>query len=95
MLRKRGILASLFILCHWGARAMFNLRHLLNAPLGFYTYIWQDVFLIKETPKAVLIIVGNQKAWLPKAWILRIKRNKNDRTIAIKISLYHWAKKFS
>lgn len=73
---------------------MFNLKHLLNAPVGFYTYIWQDVFLVRETSKAVLIMFGDQKAWLPKAWILRIRRNKNGRTIRIKISLYHWAKKF-
>ena len=73
---------------------MFNLKHLLNAPLGFYTYIRQDVLLIKETPKAVLIMFGDQKAWLPKAWILKIERNENDRIISIKISQYYWAKKF-
>ncbi|MFH1338700.1 MAG: hypothetical protein ABIH40_02500 [Candidatus Omnitrophota bacterium] len=73
---------------------MFNLRHLLNAPVGFYTYIWQDVFLIKETPKAILIMFGDQKTWFPKVWILRIKKEKKKNIIKIKISLYHWAKKF-
>lgn len=73
---------------------MFSLKHLLNAPVGFYAYIWQDVFLIKETPKAILVTFDGRKNWLPKAWILRIKRNKNDHTVRIKISQYHWTKKF-
>jgi hypothetical protein len=46
-----------------------------------------------------------RKEWMPKAWILRIKRNRKnsshyesavaDEAISIKISEYHWAKKFS
>ena len=73
---------------------MFNLKHLLNLSFGFCTYIWMDVILVKETPKAILIMFDGRKNWLPKAWILRMKKDKNSDTMKIKISLYHWAKKF-
>jgi len=72
---------------------MFNSRSLLNFAVGFHAYIWVDVFLVKETPKAILIMFDNRKIWLPKAWIARIKRNKNSSGVRIKISEYHWAKK--
>lgn len=59
------------------------------------TYFWIDVLLIKETKKAILIMFDGKKIWLPKAWILRIKRNRHcgeqsDETISIKISEFHW-----
>jgi len=57
-------------------------------------YIWIDVILVKETPKAILIMFDDKEAWLPKAWIWGIKRNKDKPTIQINISEYHWAKKF-
>ena len=64
------------------------------------SYLWVDVILFKETPKAILIMFDGKKEWLPKAWILRIKRSKSkpghcerSEAISIKISEYHWAKK--
>ena len=73
---------------------MFSLLHLLNLPYGYYNYFWIDVRLIKETQKAILVEFDGRKNWFPKAWIVRIKRGKDDNTIKIKISLYHWVKKF-
>ena len=69
------------------------------------TYLYVDVDLVRETPEAILIIFDGRKAWIPKAWICRSKRKKGHRVIAspakrgeaisIKISEYHWAKKFA
>jgi len=73
---------------------MISSRWLLNLAIGFHTYIWVDVLLIKETSKAVLIIFDGREIWLPKKWIVRIKRNRDTSAIRIKISEYHWAKKF-
>jgi len=77
---------------------------LLGAPYGYYDYIWVDVTLIKETKKALLIEFDGKKTWLPKAWIRkRSDRGRNvrggaasscERPSSIKISLYHWTKKF-
>jgi len=58
------------------------------------TYIRVDVIYAAETTKAVLIIFDGRKAWIPKAWIARLKRT-GGRSIKIKISDYHWAKKFA
>lgn len=58
------------------------------------TYIWIDVLLIKETAKAILIEFDGRKAWIPKAWIVGIKRNRDSRAIKIKISERQWAIKF-
>jgi hypothetical protein len=68
------------------------------------TYIWVDVAYIAETQKAILIAFDGRIAWLPKAWICRVKRGNHDRVIArrpkadeaisIKISDGNWAKKF-
>ena len=58
------------------------------------TYLWMDVVLVRETPRAILIIFDDRKEWIPKAWIMRVKRNRN-KSIKIKISDYHWAKKFT
>jgi len=72
--------------------AMFSLRYLLDwldTP-----YIWADVLLIKETPKAILILFDGQKAWFPKVWITRIKKNKVNTSITIKTALYRWTKNF-
>jgi len=60
-------------------------------------YLWIDVILIKETPKAILIEFDGKKTWLPKAWVVKIKSNRHcerSEAISIKISEYHWAKKF-
>ena len=57
-------------------------------------YFWIDVILIKETKKAVLIEFDGRKIWLPKAWIVKIKRNKDNHVVKVKISQYHWEKKF-
>jgi len=78
---------------------MFSLSSLLRTFLYPEPYIWADVFLLKETQKAILIMFDGRKAWIPKAWILRIKRNRHygpqkGKVISIKISEYHWAKKF-
>jgi len=80
---------------------MFNLKHWLNLATNPQEYIWIEAILIKETPKAILIMFDSQKIWLPQAWILRIKRSKHrhceprrGEAISIKISQYHWAKKF-
>lgn len=72
---------------------MFNIKSLLGTPYGFYDYIWLDVLFIKETQKAILIMFDGKKNWLPKAWILKIKRDKNGYTAGIKLSQYNWAKK--
>ena len=72
---------------------MIRIRTLIEAILEPKRYIWMDVILVCETPKAILIIFDGQKAWIPKAWIARIKGSR-DRSIKIKISDYHWAKKF-
>lgn len=66
---------------------------MLSLPYGYYDYIWQDVILIKETSKTILIDFDGRDAWLPKAWILAIK--KEVKATKIKISLYHWAQEFS
>ncbi len=71
---------------------MIRIRALIRFILEPRTYLWIDVVFVRETPRAILIIFDGRKAWLPKAWIARIKR-KGDRTIKIKISEYRWAKK--
>ena len=88
---------------------MFSPRTLLNFAIGFHSYIWVDIYILKETPKAILIMFDNRKIWLPKAWIAKIELNETKRPrtqcprkcqarrarpISIKISEYHWAKKF-
>jgi len=65
----------------------------LSALIFPKTYIWIDVTLIHETPKAILIAFDSRHIWLPKAWILRIRRCRHTHAISIKISEYHWAKK--
>ena len=70
---------------------MFNLKSWLNRATNPQEYIWVEAILIKETPKAILIEFDGKQIWLPKAWILRIKRKPD--VIRIKISQYHWTKK--
>ena len=72
----------------------FSFRYLLNPPIGLHEYIWMDVTLIKDTKKAILVMFDNRREWLPKAWIWGVKQNKNKNIVKIKISRYHWAKKF-
>ncbi len=77
---------------------MIRMRNLIRFVLEPRTYLWIDVVFIRETPKAILIIFDGRKAWILKAWIVRIKRNKGSpakrgEAISIKISEYHWAKK--
>ena len=73
---------------------MFSLRSFLTLPYGFYSYMWMDVLLIKETQKAILIEFDGKTAWLPKAWIAKIRQGKTNSAIKIKILLYHWSQKF-
>ncbi len=79
---------------------MIRIRGLIRFILEPRIYIWVDVTPIRETPKAILILFDGQKAWIPKAWICRIKLNrgrtsppKAGEAISINISGYHWAKK--
>jgi hypothetical protein len=79
---------------------VFNLKSLFTRPYGYYDYIWIDCTLIRETQKAVLIDFDDRKIWLPKAWILSVKKHRHHNSqkgeaTSIKISLYNWAKKFS
>ena len=69
---------------------MFNLKYWLNLATNPQDYIWVDVILIKETPKAILVEFDGKQKWLPKAWIIRIKQNQVNSSLRIKISLYHW-----
>ena len=71
----------------------FNLKFILNRLYGFYDYIWIDCTLIRETKKAILIDFDGRKIWLPKAWIVRMKRDRSGYITGIKISQYNWAKK--
>jgi len=66
-------------------------------------YIWMDVILLKETRKAILIEFDSRREWVPRAWVVSIRHaplslrapNKvRGAAISIKISEYHWAKKF-
>ena len=72
---------------------MISIRNLIRFTLENKSYVWIDVILVKETPEAILIIFDGRKAWIPKVWIARLKRN-GDRSIKIKISDYYWGKKF-
>jgi len=72
---------------------MFGMKRLIDFAINPQNYVWVDVLFIKETRKAMLIAFGNRQIWLPKAWILRIKRCKGTRAVKIKILEYHWAKK--
>jgi len=72
---------------------MIRMWSLVRFMLEQRTYLWMDVDLVRETPRAILIIFDGRKAWVPKAWIARIKRT-GGRFIKIKISEHHWAKKF-
>jgi len=76
---------------------MFSLKAMLSCPYGYYDYIWVDVLLIYETHKAILVDFDGRRAWLAKAWILRINtyhHNERIKAISIKISLYNWSKFF-
>jgi len=78
---------------------MFSFNSLLRTFLYPEPYIWVNVFLLKETQKAILIEFDDKTAWFPKAWILRIKRNRHcesrkGEAISMKISQYYWEKKF-
>ena len=70
---------------------MFTLSSLLRTFLYPEPYIWVDVFLLKETQKAILIEFDGKTAWFPKAWITKIRQGKTNSAIKIKISLYHWS----
>jgi len=73
---------------------MYSLSSLLRTFLYSEPYIWADVFLLKETQKAILIEFDGKATWLPKAWIAKIRQGKINSAIKIKISLYHWSQKF-
>lgn len=82
---------------------MITTRCIIEFVLKPKKHLWVDVFWVRETPKAILIIFDGRKIWLPKAWISRIRSKTCHRVIAsppkageaisIKISEYHWAKK--
>jgi len=84
---------------------MIRISSLMRHVLYSRIYIWVDVVYIIETQKAVLIAFDGQKAWIPKTWLCRIKRKnghcviasppKAGEVISVKISDYHWAKKFA
>ncbi len=74
---------------------MFGMMALIRAAICPKMYLWVDVLLIKETKKAVLIEFDGKKEWFPKAWGTKIKRNKDNNTIKIKICEYYWARRFS
>ncbi len=84
---------------------MISMRNLIKFVLEDRSYLWIDVILVKETPKAILIMFDGRKTWIPKAWLCCIKRNKVHHVIAspakrgevisIKIPDYRWAKNFA
>lgn len=61
---------------------MISMRNLIKFVLEDRSYLWIDVVLIKEAPKAILIMFDGRKTWIPKAWLCRIKRNKGHHVIA-------------
>ena len=77
---------------------MFNLKSWLNRATNPQDYIWINVILLKETPKAILIEFDDKEIWLPKAWIKAIVPGATTEQplkgipISLKISQYHWAK---
>jgi len=71
----------------------FNLKSIPSRLYGLYDYIWIDCTLIRETQKAILIDFDDKKIWLPKVWIVKIKRDKSGYITSIRISQYNWAKK--
>ena len=73
---------------------MIGMRRLIRFVLEPRSYLWIDVVLVKETPKAILIIFDGRNARISKAWIVPIKRNTGG-SIKIKISDYNWSKKIA
>lgn len=71
---------------------MFNLKFWLNFATNPQAYIWIEARLIKETPKAIKILFDNKEIWIPKSRIAKIKRNKGNNVVKIRISQYVWAK---
>ena len=53
---------------------MLSLKSLLSLPYGYYSYIWVDVTLIKETPKAIFIDFDNRKAGYLRRGYLKLKK---------------------
>jgi len=66
---------------------------LLKKALCPERYIWMEVTLIHETPKAILVMFDNRKAWIPNAWIIKHKQTRAG-FMKIKISESRWAIKF-
>lgn len=73
---------------------IFTTRSIMVFILEPKKHLWIDVFWVVETAKAILIVFDDQQIWIPKVWIARIKRS-GGRSVKIKISGYHWARKFS
>lgn len=73
---------------------MIRMWSLVRFVLEPRTYLWVDVDLVRETPKAILIIFDGRKAWIPKVWIARIEQT-GGVSIKIKISECYWANKFA
>lgn len=88
---------------------MIRARTVIRRILEPERYLWMDVILVEETPRAILIIFDGRKAWIPKSWLRRIKRNKSlyvigarllaidsllaRQIISIQLSEYHWVMK--
>lgn len=82
---------------------MITTRFVIESMLKPKKHLWIDVFRVKETSKAILVIFDGRKIWLPKSWISRIRRKichyviagptETGEAISIKILDYHWAKK--
>lgn len=54
------------------------------------SYVWVDLTFIADTPKAILIMLNSQTAWISKGWIIEIKKS-DYINIKVKIFEYHWA----
>lgn len=88
---------------------MIRIRALIRRILLPTRYLSISVILVRETPRAILIVFDGQKAWIPKSWLRRIKHNKGlyiigsdllaidslavGQKISIQLSEYHWVTK--
>ena len=72
---------------------MFNPKRLIDFASNPQEHIWITATLIKESPKAIKILFDGKEIWLPKAWILHIKRNRHSRSVSINITLSYWKKR--
>ena len=57
---------------------MISSRWLLNLAVGRKNYIWVNITVIRKSQKAALIMFDKRKVWLPRSWIVRIKRDRQS-----------------